>query len=245
MMERENKKNITIIIALILAVTGLTIGFAAYSTSLNITSDADVKLDADTWKVGFSIDDDAITQGSVTGTLTGALSGDARGTLNLSQFVISQTNNAVLHTTNGSKVEYDFYIVNAGDLDAYLNTITVGTLSCAYITGQSTTIDNGHTTITPGTLNDEISSADCATMFTVTLDIGSGTITKTNGQTQTSGFGNANKLPKKSGTTLSYVPIKLSIAYNSNSYGTLANAPLGDFTVSLSDSTIIYGTSSN
>lgn len=244
-MERKRRNNAVTIIALILTVTGLTIGFAAYSTSLNITSDADVKLDADAWKVGFSIEDDAITQGSVMGILTGGLLGDDTGTLNLSQFVISQGSNAVLHTTNGSKVEYDFYVVNAGDLDAYLNSITVGTLNCAYITGQSTTIDDGHTTITPGTINDEISSNDCATMFTATLDIGTGTTVKTNGQTQTSGFASANKLPKKNGSALSYVPVKLTIAYNSNSYGTLTNAPLGDFTVSISDSTIIYGTSSN
>ena len=241
-MERERSGKVIAIVALLFAVAGLSLGFAAYSTTLNITSSADVKLDSDAWDVGFSTATTAITPGTVTGTLTGAETGDVAGTLNLTQFVISQGTNATLRTTNGSKVEYNFYIVNNGELDAYLNSVTMGRLSCAYISGSSTE-DNGHTTVTAG--SGTISQADCETLFTATLDIGTGATTKSTGETQTSGFGNTNKLVKKNGTTLAYVPAKLTIAYNTDSYAGLASAPNGDFTVSLSDSTVVYGTSSN
>lgn len=243
-MERQKSGKVIAIVALLFAVAGLSLGFAAYSTTLNITSSADVKLDSDAWEVGFSTANTAITPGSVTGTLTGSVSGDNAGTLNLTQFVISQTTPATLHTTNGSKVEYNFYIVNAGDLDAYLNSVTMGNLSCAYATGNSSTIDDGHTVVTPeasGTITD----SDCRAMFSATLDIGSSATTQTNGTSTTTGFGDTNKLVKKSGSTLAYVPVKLTIAYTNDSYNGLANAPLSDFVVSLSDSTVVYGTSSN
>ncbi len=243
-MERQKSGKVIAIVALLFAVAGLSLGFAAYSTTLNITSDADVKLDADSWKVGFSTVNSAITPGTVTGTLTGSETGDAAGTLNLTQFVISQTNNATLHTTDGSKVEYNFYIVNDGELDAYLNSVTVGHLSCEYLTGTNSTRDDGHTTITPGT--GTISQTTCETLFTATLDIGNGTTTKTTGQTQTTGFANDNKLAKPAGTP-TYVPAKLTIAYNNGSISTLTseNTPSGDFKVSLGDSTVVYGTSAN
>lgn len=243
-MERQKNGRIIAIIALVFAIAGLSLGFAAYSTTLNITSSADVKLDADTWKVGFSTVNSAITENTVTGTLTGSLTGDNAGTLNLTQFVISQTTNATLHTTNGSKVEYNFYIVNDGELDAYLNAVTMGHLSCAYISGENSTRDDGHTTVTPG--SGEISQATCEALFTATLDIGNGTTTKTTAQSQTSGFANANKLAKPTSAP-TYVPVKLTIAYNDDSISglTAANVPNGDFTVSLADSTVVYGTSSN
>lgn len=243
-MERQKSGKVIAIVALLFAVAGLSLGFAAYSTTLNITSSADVKLDSNAWKIGFSTATTAITPGTVTGTLTGAETNDNPGTLNLQQFVISQTTPATLHTTNGSKVEYNFYIVNEGDLDAYLNSITMGNLSCAYATGSQTTIDNGHTQVTPEA-GATISDNDCRAMFTATLDIGNGSSTQTNGTSKATGFGDTNKLVKKNGSTLAYVPVKLTIAYTDNSYNGLANAPLSDFVVSLSDSAVVYGTSSN
>ena len=241
-MERQKSGKVIAIVALLFAVAGLSLGFAAYSTTLNITSDADVKLDAGSWDIGFSTVNSALTPGTKTGTLTGGLTGDAAGTLNLTQFVISQGTNATLRTTNGSKVEYNFYIVNNGKLDAYLNSVTMGNLSCAYLTGENRTEDDGHTVVSNGT--GTISDTDCRAMFTATLDIGNGTTTQTNGTSTTSGFGNTNKLAKPTSTP-TYVPVKLTIAYVNDSFAGLSTAPNGDFEVSLSDSTVVYGTSSN
>jgi hypothetical protein len=239
-MERERSGKVIAIATLIVGIIGLSLGFAAFSTSLNITSSADVPVDASVWKVGFSTVNSAMTAGTVNGQTNSA----NNGTLNLTQFVISQANKAQLATTNGSKVEYDFYIVNDGSLDAYLNSVTMGTISCAYQTNPTPSprvTDDGHTTITPGT--GTISDADCQKLFGATLEIGSSTYT--DGQAAvTSGFGNTNKLAKPSGSP-TYVAAKLTIAYKNDSLATVTDAPNGDFTVSLSDSTVVYGSTSN
>ena len=238
-MERERSGKIIAIVTLIVAIAGLSLGFAAFSTRLDITSSADVPVDASVWKVGFSNVNSGIPASAVT--VNGQTNSANNGTLSLSQFVISQTTNAELSTTNGSQVEYDFYIVNDGDLDAYLNSVTMGGLTCTYKSGvDARVVDDGHTTITGGT--GSISNADCATLFTATLTIGSSTFT--NGQSQTTGFGNTNKLAKPNGTP-TYVAASLVIAYNNNSLASVTDAPNGDFTVALGDSTVVYGTSSN
>ena len=247
-MERQKSGRVIAIVALLFAVAGLSLGFAAFSTTLNITSSADVPIDASVWKVGFSTSATSIPSGTVnvTGTLSGGLTGDNAGSLDLTQFVISQTSgqNATLHTTNGSKVEYDFYIVNDGKLDAYLNRVSMGTLSCTYITtGGSHAVSgtDNHTTVSDGT--GTISSNDCAALFTATLTIGSSTYTSGSAAV-TSGFGNTNMLAKPNGTATS-VAAKLTIAYNNNAIDSVTTVPNGDFTVALSDSVVVYGTSSN
>ncbi len=143
-MERERSGKVIAIATLLVAIVGLSLGFAAFSTTLNITSSADVPIDASVWKVGFSTVNNAVTAGTVNGQTN---SGN-NGTLNLTQFVISQGTKAQLATTNGSKVEYDFYIVNDGSLDAYLNSVTMGTISCAYASSVTPRVtDDGHTEI--------------------------------------------------------------------------------------------------
>ena len=240
-MERERSGKVIAIATLLVGILGLSLGFAAFSTTLNITSSADVPVDASVWNVGFSDQNSSIHAGTVNGT-TG--SNTSNGALSLTQFVISQTTNAELSTTNGSKVEYDFYIVNDGDLAAYLNSVTMGTISCEYKTGQSPRVtDNGHTTITSETVG-SITDADCQKMFGATLTINSSS-SYTDGQSVTSGFGNTNKLDKPSNNTPTYVPVKLTIAYKDDSLATVTDAPTGDFTVSLSDSAIVYGSNSN
>ena len=236
-MERERSGKVIAIATLIVGIIGLSLGFAAFSTSLNITSSADVPIDASVWNVGFSTEDDAMTPGNVTGS-------GSNGTLALTQFVISQGTNAVLNTTNNSSVEYDFYIYNGGDLDAYLNTVTMGNLTCAY-NGSATprVTDSGHTSITAGT--GTITPANCQALFeaTLTLDVGdANAVTKTNGDaSQSSGFGTHADVPAKTG-----IPAKLTISYINDSLHTLgADAPNGDFVVSLSDTVVVYGSTSN
>ena len=241
-MERQKSGKIIAVIALVVGVVGLSLGFAAFSTTLNITSSADVPIDESVWEVGFSTVNSGITAGTVTGTTTGSITGDTTGTINLSQFVISQNAVPTLHTTNDSKVEYDFYIVNDGQLDAYLNSVTMGTLSCAYATNGSRTTDDGHTTIT-STTGETISSTDCNALFGAKLTIGS-TEYEAGSAAITSGFGTTNMLAKPSGSPTS-VAAKLTIYYKNDSLASVTNAPSGDFTVSLSDSTVVYGTTSN
>lgn len=235
-MERERSGKVLAIATLLVGILGLSLGFAAFSTRLNITSNANVEVDASVWEVGFSTVSTGITAGSVNGSTAG----NNNGVLGLTQFVISQTTNANLNTTNGSKVEYNFYIVNNGALAAYLNSVTMGNISCAYQSGTTPrTTDDGHTTISGGT--GSITDEDCRKLFGATLEIGSASYT--DGQTVTSGFGNTNMLAKPNGAA-TYVPVKLTIAYKNDSLSTVSDAPNGDFTVSLSDTAVVYGSTS-
>ncbi len=230
-MERERSGKVIAIATLLVGILGLSLGFAAFSTRLDITSRADVPIDASVWEVGFSTVNSAITAGTVNGQTSSA----NNGTLDLTQFVISQNANAQLATTNGSKVEYDFYIVNAGSLDAYLNSVTLGELTCAYNSSAAPrTTDDGHTSITAGT--GTIANSDCQALFEAKLTIG----TTDYATTTTSGFGSTNKLAKPSGSP-TYVADKLTIAYKDGSLATVPNAPNGDFVVSLGDSSVVYG----
>ncbi len=232
-MERERSGKVIAIATLLVGILGLSLGFAAFSTRLNIASVAEVDVDASVWKVGFSTVNSDIT----SGTVSGQTNSTANGALGLTQFVISQATNATLNTTNGSKVEYDFFIVNDGDLDAYLNSVTMGTISCAYNEGVGPkTTDSGHTTISEGT--GSISDTDCRKLFGATLTIGS--TNYTDGQTLTSGFGTTNLLAKP-GNSPTYVAAKLTIAYKNDSLATVTDAPNGDFIVTLSDSVVTYG----
>ena len=242
-MERERSGKVIAIATLLVGILGLSLGFAAFSTTLNITSSADVQIDASVWKVGFSDVNTGIPASSTT--VTGSSS---NGSLTLTQFVISQNTKAQLATTNGSSVEYDFYIVNEGDIPAYLNSVTMGNLSCAYASSPTPaprTTDDGHTSITTGTISD----TDCRAMFTATLAIDNdANATFTNGQSQASGFGTTTAdLPRPTGNpkVATYVPAKLTIAYVNDSVGNVTTVPNGDFIVTLSDSTVVYGSTSN
>ena len=164
------------------------------------------------------------------------------GSIDLTQFTIAQNSAPTLSTTNGSQVEYDFYIVNEGRLNAYLNAITMGSLSCEYVaSGTTRTTDDGHTTIDP-TGSGTISSTDCNAMFEAKLVIGSTEYTSSG----SSGYGTTNQLlaPVSPATSTS-VSAKLIIAYKNNGLSNTTSAPNGDFTVSLGQTSITYGSSSN
>ena len=238
-MERERSGKVIAIATLLVGILGLSLGFAAFSTRLNITSSADVQIDASVWNVGFSTAQNAITPGTVTGS-------NSNGSLTLTQFVISQNEKAQLATTNGSSVTYNFNIVNTGDMDAFLNSVSVGQLTCAYASSPTPApreTDDGHTAGT-GTISD----ADCQAMFTATLTIDSN-VTYTNGQSASSGFSNSAKLARPTVTnstkTPTYVPATLTIAYVNDSVGGVSSVPNGDFIVSLADTTVVYGSAAN
>ena len=174
---------LSLVIALVVAVVGLSIGFAAFSTTLNIASEANVQVGANEWNVGFSANGTDLAALTTAGaaTLNGQTSSANNGVAKLMKYTLYQDTAATLSTTQGSKVEYDFYIKNAGKIDAVLETISFGTLSCEYITDAATrTVEsdarNTGTEVTANTTG-SISAADCAKMFNVSLKIDNTTYT--------------------------------------------------------------------
>ena len=75
-MERERSAKIIAIIALCIAVAGLSIGFAAFSNNLKIESNATVTPDPNDFDVNFSSSDTSELDGTVTGTGTNSATAD-------------------------------------------------------------------------------------------------------------------------------------------------------------------------
>lgn len=173
-MEKQNSGKALAVVALLIAVVGLTVGFAAFSSVLNISANANVELSGAEWDVGFA---SGGTMAPLTGTAT-SVSGTGvtnAGTVNLLKYTLSQGTSATLDTTAGTSVSYPFQIKNAGSITATLKNITSAGLSCAYNPNAATrTIEQDATPNIGETITAEtgtISNADCQTMFEATLTI--------------------------------------------------------------------------
>ena len=69
-MDRDRSTKVIAIVALCVAVFWLSVGFAAFSNDLTITSEATVKPNASDFDVNFSSSDTSETDGTVTATST-------------------------------------------------------------------------------------------------------------------------------------------------------------------------------
>ena len=130
-MEKERGAKVIAIVALLIAVVGLTIGYAAYSTTLTIDGTANV--DPATWDIHF-----AYKSGD---SLTAAKTGNA--VENTAPSLASTTISGfdVTLKAPGDSVTYNFLVVNGGTLPASLDTFNMGTLTCAPATSSTATTE--------------------------------------------------------------------------------------------------------
>ena len=240
-MEMNNGKIIAIV-ALVVAVIGLSLGFAAFSTSLQISTAANVSAGSGNWDVGFSVDGTNIA--NLTTPTTKNAENSNPGVLDVTKYTISQNTNATLSTTFGSEVEYDFYVVNAGSATAYLDAVNFDgvTISCTNASSSSSTWIEGSSragTLSTGGNTSTISDADCAKMFGVTLTLHSTAYSSTTtGITGKSISGGSN------------TPATLTISYLGNSGGTadadtVAATLDGDIIVSIGTIAVEYKSTPN
>ena len=207
-MEKGRNSKIIAIVALCVGVVGLSLGFAAFSSVLTISSSAEVKPDASTFNVDFSTVNNAATAGTVTPTGNGEAatidnSGDPTITGLKANF-----------TEPGQTVVYEFFAYNAGEYEAFLNSIVFGEVS------------EGKTkvcTAKEGTSQALVNEA-CAG---VTLTVEVGGVSATTSQPTISSHSLAAKNPEA---------VKVTIAYAEGS----ARAD-GDFDVTFGDVTLTYG----
>lgn len=121
-MEKNKTGQIVSLLALVIGVVSLSIGFSAFSNVLKIESGATVSPSADTLNVDFSSSETEVVTNEIVPTLTPSL-------LTATNATIDNTNNptlknlSVTFTEPGQKAVYSFYAVNAGELDAYLKSI--------------------------------------------------------------------------------------------------------------------------
>ena len=121
-MEKNRTVQLIAILALVVGVIGLSIGFAAFSNTLKIQSSANVTPSKDTLNVDFSSSSTAVEADEITAV------SDPLG-LVTTKATIDNTNDptiknlSVTFTEPGQKAVYTFYAYNAGELEAYLKSI--------------------------------------------------------------------------------------------------------------------------
>ena len=121
-MEKNRNAQVIAIVALVVAVLGLSIGFASFSNVLNIQASANVKPDSSTLNVDFSSSIDSVTVAEITPTATPNSIVTTNATIDNSADPTISNLNATF-TEPGQSVVYKFYAYNAGELNAYLKSI--------------------------------------------------------------------------------------------------------------------------
>ena len=141
-MERNRGSKIIAVVALVVAVFGLTLGFAAFSNTLTISSSAYVSPSSENFKIGFS---KSATNASETGSLAGSPTGAATaGSATLSGTTVSGIKANL--TTPGESVSYTFYVHNTGEYDTFLNSITFENVAGGSAPKTCTAVDPTKTT---------------------------------------------------------------------------------------------------
>lgn len=125
------------LVALILGAIGVTIGYAAFSNTLTITSQAEVHPDTSAFNVDFSSSSSGVVADPVTPTLSANVTGFTATNASIDNSndpVISNLN--ATFTAPGQSATYTFYAYNAGEYIAYLNSIVFsGTKTCTAASG--------------------------------------------------------------------------------------------------------------
>ena len=223
-MERDRNSKILAIIALTVAVIGLSIGFAAFSQTLTIQSSADVKPDESefTSNVKF-VTDEGEDSGTVDATPVGA-------TAEAATLSATEIQNIKVHFTKpGQSATYSFKVKNASPYDAYLRSVTfknadgdgVGTtIKCKKVT---------HPEQEEKDALDEDVAAAC-TGIKVTVTVGSSPYTESDAAIKN------HKLEKTSGEE----DVEVKIEYAAGS-----GVTDGDFEVAIGDIELLYASRDN
>lgn len=217
---KKNNKKITTLAILAVAVVGLSIGFAAFSNVLTISSGATVTPDASTFNVDFSAAADEVdTTTAVTKEVTGTGVEATDATIDNSTNPTIKNLKATF-TEPGQKVVYTFYAYNAGEYTAYLNAINFINIS-----GEST----AKKCTAKGDTTQALVDAAC-NAISVTVKAGDVTATTTNDAIS------GKSIAKGASHTIT-VTIEYAEKYNS------ADSPRadGEFDVTFGDISLTYG----
>lgn len=217
-MERNNNSRLIAITALIVSAIGLSVGFAAFSNSLNIASNATVTPNSDTFKVVFSSSDTALATENITGVPgNGATGGEAKITNGSTPTI---TNLTATFTEPGQSVTYTFYAHNSGQYEAFLKSITYANATNSSTPRECTIIDPDNTTET-------LVSAACEDI-SLNIEIGEG-------DNKVTANGSVNTITNHNLATGDYETIIITIDYADNNH-----RADGDFNVTFGDISLLY-----
>ncbi|MBQ2910509.1 MAG: hypothetical protein IJE53_06845 [Bacilli bacterium] len=219
-MERNRQTKMITIIALVIAVAGMSLGFAAFSSTLTISSSATVAPDSSNFKVGFYASTTSTLASEAQDHVYPSTNGSASATsLYISEGTTSISGLKANFTAPGESVTYSFYVGNSGEYDAYLRAINFNN-----VTGASS-----NKVCTAGTdATDSLVQAACND---ISISVNVHDITATSTSSSISG----KVLYKKT-----FAPITITIEYAAN-----GNRADGPFSVSFGDISIDYSTIDN
>ena len=127
-MENNKGYKVITIIALVLGVLGVSLGYAAFSNTLTISSSAEVKPNSLNFNVDFSSSSSAVETNDIAATLSATVDGFTTDP--------KISNLKATFTEPGQSAVYSFYTYNAGRYVAYLNSIVFqGSKTCTAKTG--------------------------------------------------------------------------------------------------------------
>lgn len=122
-MERQRGIKALSLVALIVAVLGLTVAFAAMTQTLTINGTA--KVDTAKWDIHYEyITDGEKTAKKLQASTTGHASVPNPETAKIDEGATSISDIDMTLTRPGDSVSYDFNVVNAGDINAKITTFT-------------------------------------------------------------------------------------------------------------------------
>lgn len=189
-MNREREMKTLVIAALVISVVAIGVGFAAFSTTLQINGTATVNTDGKTWNVYFEkIEKTGLSSTGVdssTPTITNGTVGE-----NATNAAISTITAAF--TAPGQKLQYKVTVKNAGTYDAKLTAADLVTTLTAAGTGDSAETDAAnvkkHSTFT-------FTKADGSAVNVGTDTIAAGQSQEYLYTLEYADFSNASELPK-------------------------------------------------
>ena len=119
---KGNDNKLFIILCLCVLLCFITVGFASFSSILTISSKVNVKPNSNAFKVEFSTDENKVVENEVVPIVTnGAIASNATID-NVNEPTLSNLH--ISFSEPGQSVTYQFYMINSGDYDAFLNRVT-------------------------------------------------------------------------------------------------------------------------
>ena len=222
---KDKRARVIAIVGLLVGILGLSLGFAAFSNTLTIKSSAEVKPDDSIFNVDFSKNSDSVDGSEIVPVLNPS---NVTGFTATNAVIDNDNGDAViknLHavfTEPGQEVTYNLYTKNAGELKAYLKSVTFSNVSGESAT-KKCTAKSGDNAAAPALVQSACQG------ITLTITVGTESFTQT---TLRSAFASATAHDlAKDGSE----PVKVRIAYESGS--TQAD---GGFDVAFGDITLLY-----
>ena len=126
---RKNNKKELVLIALLVAVVGMSLGFAAFSSTLNISSSANVNPNSSDFKIAFSTTQYAVDTNNTNCKISEGIgnNGGIGGIGCVKSNAVSDM--AAVFTKPGQSVDFKIYVHNTGQYDAYLSGINYNALA--------------------------------------------------------------------------------------------------------------------